>query len=110
MQIDRCWRGTGSQELPDLVHMRAGLVLRWKLLQRDQRRRQCFRDNPFVVTGYSLFWHWPSLTVAEGLREHCEPSALCLKSSDSSVPRFVSNELSERHLDTAAAGLQQLFS
>jgi hypothetical protein len=28
------------------------------LLERDQCRRQRFRDDPFVVPGDSLFWHY----------------------------------------------------
>jgi hypothetical protein len=35
MQVDGSGRATGGQKLPDLVHMSARLVLRWKLLQRD---------------------------------------------------------------------------
>src|ERR1700731_4742591 len=41
--------------------MRTRLVLRRKLLQRDQRRRQGFRDHPFVVARDSLSWHRPIL-------------------------------------------------
>ena len=57
MQVDGSGLATGGQKLPDIVHVRAWLVFRFKLLQRDQRRCQCFRDNPFVVAGNSLFWH-----------------------------------------------------
>jgi hypothetical protein len=52
---------TGGQKLPDIFHMRPRLVHRRQLLQRDQRRCQRFRDNPFVVAGNSLFRHFDSL-------------------------------------------------
>jgi hypothetical protein len=57
MQVDGSGLTSGGQQLPDIVHVRAWLVFRFKLLQRDQRRRQCFRDNPFVVASDSLLWH-----------------------------------------------------
>jgi hypothetical protein len=31
------------------IYLLQGLVLRLELLQRNQRRRQRFRDNPFVM-------------------------------------------------------------
>src|SRR5258706_12646552 len=57
VQLDRSRLAPGRQKLPDIVHMRARLVVRWKLLQRDQRRCQGLGDNPFVVPGNSLSWH-----------------------------------------------------
>jgi hypothetical protein len=35
------------------IYVLQGLVLRLELLQRNQRRRQRFRDNPFVM---ALAW------------------------------------------------------
>jgi hypothetical protein len=35
MQVDGFGWATGAQKLPDIIHMSARLVLRWKLLQRD---------------------------------------------------------------------------
>src|SRR6266403_4691129 len=36
MQVDGPRLATGSQKLPDIVHLGVRLVLRWKLLERDQ--------------------------------------------------------------------------
>src|SRR5882757_6893923 len=57
MQGNGSWLATGGQQLLDIVHVNARLVFRRKLLQRHQRRCQCFRHNPFVVARDSLFWH-----------------------------------------------------
>jgi hypothetical protein len=57
MKVNGSRLATGDQKLSDIVHVGAWLVFRWQLLQRDQRRCQCFRDNPFVVACDSLFWH-----------------------------------------------------
>ena len=47
----------GRQQFPDVVHLLARLLGRFELLERDQRRCQRLRDDPFVVAGNSLFWH-----------------------------------------------------
>jgi hypothetical protein len=60
MQVDGPRLASGSQQLPDFVHLDARLVLRWKLLQRDKCRCQGFRDDPWIVAGDSLSWHSPS--------------------------------------------------
>ena len=57
VQIEASGKRTGAQKLPDLAHMCIGLVIGRKLLQRDQRRRLCFRDHPLVVARDSLSRH-----------------------------------------------------
>ena len=57
VQAEGSGLATGGQELPDLVHMGARLVFLRKLLQRDDRCGQRFRNNPFVVAGDSLSGH-----------------------------------------------------
>jgi len=57
MQIDGSRLAARRQKLADLFHMGPRLVFLRKLLQRDQGRRQCFRDHPLVVAGNSLSWH-----------------------------------------------------
>lgn len=55
VQVDRALLAAGGEQLPDIVHMLARLMFCFKLLQRDQRRRQSFRDDPIVVAGDSFF-------------------------------------------------------
>jgi len=57
MQVDRSGLTTGDQQFPDIVHVSPRLMFRRKLLQRDKRRRQGFRDNPLVVPCDTLFGH-----------------------------------------------------
>jgi hypothetical protein len=57
VQVDGSRLATGDQELPDILHVNARLVFDWKLLQRDECRCQCFRNNPFVVAGNSFPRH-----------------------------------------------------
>ncbi|BAC50520.1 bll5255 [Bradyrhizobium diazoefficiens USDA 110] len=52
------------KHLADVVHMRVRLVLRLKLLQRDQRRRESFGQNPVVVARDSLLRHRQTPHVA----------------------------------------------
>jgi hypothetical protein len=57
MQRGGAGLATGGQQFLDIVHMRTRLMLFRKLFERDERGRQRFRDNPFVVAGNSLFRH-----------------------------------------------------
>jgi hypothetical protein len=57
MKVQASGLAARGKQFPDVVHMRAGLVDRRQLLQGNQRRRQRFRDHPFVVAGNSLFGH-----------------------------------------------------
>jgi hypothetical protein len=57
VQAEGSGLATRGQQLPDFVHMSARLVFRRKLLQRDYRCGQRFRNNPFVVARDSLSWH-----------------------------------------------------
>jgi hypothetical protein len=57
VQIEGAGLATGGQKLFDVGHVRGRLVFLRKLLECDQRCRQCFRDHPFVVAGDSLPWH-----------------------------------------------------
>src|SRR5450631_3393081 len=57
VQVEASRQATGVQKLLDFVHMGARLVLGGKLLQRNERRGQCFRAHPFVVARDSLSWH-----------------------------------------------------
>jgi len=57
MQVKGSRLTIGCQQFPDVVHLLARLLGRFELLERDQCRCQRFRDDPFVVTGNSLFWH-----------------------------------------------------
>src|SRR5260370_37503412 len=77
MQGDGSRLATGGQKLPDLFHMFARLVLLRKLLQRDQRGCQCFRDNPFVVARDSLSWHEPVSLSLPVLRTHLHRLGQC---------------------------------
>ena len=52
-----------GQELPDILHMGARLVLGRQLLEGDKGRRQRFDDDPFVVTRNSLSRHRLTLNV-----------------------------------------------
>ena len=57
VQVDGAGLAGGDQKLADLVHLNARLMFGRKLLKRNQRRRQRFRDNPFVVTCDSFSRH-----------------------------------------------------
>ena len=63
MQRHRTWLTAGGQQLLDIVHMGSRLVLRRKLLQRNERGSQRFGDHPFVVTCDALLWHWTALPI-----------------------------------------------
>ena len=67
MQGERSRLAAGRQKLLDIVHMRPRLVFRWKLLQRDKRRCQCFRYHPFVVARNSLFRHLDDLQIFQSV-------------------------------------------
>src|SRR5712664_409211 len=67
MQGDGSRLTTSGQQLPDILHVGLRLVFRWKLLQRDKRRCQSFRQNPFVVACNSLFGHQPIPTSCQSL-------------------------------------------
>src|SRR5271169_6638824 len=57
MQMDRSGLAAGRQQLSEIVHMGGRLMFRGKLLERNERRGQCFRDDPIVVAGDSLSRH-----------------------------------------------------
>jgi len=57
MQIEGPRLTIRCQQFPDVVHLLARLLGRFELLERDQCRRERFRDDPFVVARDSLFWH-----------------------------------------------------
>jgi hypothetical protein len=67
MQLGGSRLTMGGQKLPEIFHVRTWLVDRWKLLQRNQRCCQCFRENPFVVASNSLFrhldFHWSRIAT-----------------------------------------------
>jgi hypothetical protein len=54
MQVDGARLATGGQKLPDVVHLGARLVLRWKL-SSGTSGCQGLRDDPSVVASNSFF-------------------------------------------------------
>jgi hypothetical protein len=81
VQAEGSGLATGGQQLPDFVHMGARLVFRRKLLQRDYRCGQRFRNNPFVVACDSLSWHptvpliSPRPAASQGRRQDASQSS-----------------------------------
>src|ERR1700722_7332975 len=99
MQVDGAGLAGGDQKLSDFVHLLGWLMFRWKLLQRDQRRRQCFRDHPFVVSGDSLSWHSAALPSCHLPREaSLSPPIIA------GAPIFKARSQQRKHIETNKGG------
>ena len=67
MQRHRARLTTGGQQLLDVLHMGSRLVLRRKLLQRNEGCGQRLGDHPFVVACDALLWQLTALPILSPL-------------------------------------------
>jgi hypothetical protein len=76
-------------------------MFRWKLLQRDQRGRQRFRDHPFVVPGDSLSWHSAALPSC-----HLRSKAHCPSPIISGTLVFKARSQQTEHIEPNKGGFK----
>src|ERR1700676_5189608 len=101
MQVDGSGLAGGDQKLSDFVHLLGWLMFRWKLLQRDQRGRQRFRDHPFVVSGDSLSWHSAALPSC-----HLRSKAHCPSPIISGTLLFKARSQQTKHIEANKGGFK----